>query len=331
MFKQRRFKSKHNAAVYHCISRTVNGEKLFDDTAKEMLRKHLHQVADFCGVQIITYAMMTNHFHVLVRVPEQGVVSDKELLRRYKVLYPEPTKWATAQIAVLESTLQENGPEAQKLRDRLLARMGDLSAFMQTFKHRFSIWYNRSHKRFGPLWSERFTSTIIEGNHHFALQMVAAYVDLNPVRAGIVNDPKDYRWCGYGEAEAIGGKMLDGLRQVVSAPENLSDKELLAAYRLGLFGKAAAPKRGDPKSARINPSDFDKVMKADGKLPWETRLSLRRSWFTRGAVIGGQKFVQEHLKEYRANTKRRRHLEPRPFSDKEADAWSKMQTMRRHK
>ncbi len=36
-----------------------------------------------------------------------------------------------------------------------------------------------------------------------ALRTIAAYIDLNPVRAGLVNDPKDYRWCGY--AEALGG------------------------------------------------------------------------------------------------------------------------------
>ena len=36
-----------------------------------------------------------------------------------------------------------------------------------------------------------------------ALRTIAAYIDLNPVRAGLVDDPKDYRWCGY--AEALGG------------------------------------------------------------------------------------------------------------------------------
>jgi hypothetical protein len=41
-------------AVYHCVTRTVNGERLFDDPAKEILRRQLWQVADYCGVQIIT-------------------------------------------------------------------------------------------------------------------------------------------------------------------------------------------------------------------------------------------------------------------------------------
>jgi len=41
-------------AVYHCMTRTVNGARLFDDVAKEVLRKQFWQVADYCGVQIVT-------------------------------------------------------------------------------------------------------------------------------------------------------------------------------------------------------------------------------------------------------------------------------------
>ena len=52
-----------------------------------MLRKMLWQVADFCGAEILTYCVMLNHFDVLVRFPEQQVLSDAELMRRYKIFY----------------------------------------------------------------------------------------------------------------------------------------------------------------------------------------------------------------------------------------------------
>ncbi len=52
------------------MTRTVNGAFLLDDLAKETLRKQLWQVADYCGVQVLTYALMSNHFHVLLRVPK---------------------------------------------------------------------------------------------------------------------------------------------------------------------------------------------------------------------------------------------------------------------
>jgi REP element-mobilizing transposase RayT len=312
-----RFKSRHNASIYHCISRTISGENLFDNQAKEIMRKHLHQAAEFSGVKLITYVLMANHFHVLVNVEEQKDVTDAELLRRYKVLYPEPNEWNKAHIAVMEGTFEAGGAEAEQLRAQLLARMGDVSEFMKTFKQRFTIWFNRNHNRFGPLWAERFTSTIIEGalNHHSSLQMVAAYIDLNPVRAGLVRDPKDYRWCGYGEAEAGGTAMVEGLRLAASVAPEHDTKEVLATYRVGLFGKGAAPKRGDSKAARIRNKDYQKVLNADGQLTDEDRQRLqnREPWFTRGAVIGSEKFVQEHLSDYRATRNKRHHMKPKPY------------------
>jgi hypothetical protein len=319
-----RFKSKHNAAIYHCISRTISGEQLFDDKAKEVLRKQLHQVAEFSGVKIITYALMSNHFHILVRVEEQKDISDAELLRRYKILYPEPTTWNAAQIAVIEAAFNEGGSDAKRLRTQLLARMGDISEFMKTLKQRFTIWFNRNHNRFGPLWAERFKSTIIEGaqKHHFALQMVAAYIDLNPVRAGMVRDPKDYRWCGYGEAESGNKTMIEGLRLASSVAPEHEAKKVLATYRVGLFGKGTAAKRGDPKAARIRSEDFRAVIEADGQLTHKERqlLQTRVPWFTQGAVIGSESFVQEHLTDYRSTRNKRHHMEPKPFPQTSADA-----------
>jgi REP element-mobilizing transposase RayT len=334
MNNSRRFKSKHNAAVYHCISRTINGEKLFDDHAKEILRKQLHQAAEFSGVEIITYALMSNHFHVLVRIPEQGTVSDEELLRRYKALYPQPTKWATARIEVLESVLKQGGKDAQELREKLLCRMNDVSEFMKTFKLRFAVWFNRSHKRFGHLWSERFTSTIIEGNRHFALQMVAAYIDLNPIRAGMVKDPKDYRWCGYGEAatstEDTAKTMLRGLRSALLEGGLLDDAGVLATYRVGLFAKGAAPKRGDAKAATIRKEDFKKEVEIAERLAGQRHLWKRESRFSRGGVVGSLQFVTEHLTKYQQTTKSRTHIPPAPFSEGNTTDWNSLFSMRNH-
>ena len=84
------------SAAYHAMSRTVGNAFLFEDREKEMLRKMIWQVADFCGVEVLTYCIMSNHFHVLIQVPCVDSVSDAELLRRFKVLYPKPTKYQVA-------------------------------------------------------------------------------------------------------------------------------------------------------------------------------------------------------------------------------------------
>ncbi|MDR3227931.1 MAG: transposase, partial [Puniceicoccales bacterium] len=71
----RRIKASGSVSVFHCVSRTVNGEIFLSDAEKDTMQKQLHQIADFCGVQVVTYALMGNHFHVLVRVQQQGEVA----------------------------------------------------------------------------------------------------------------------------------------------------------------------------------------------------------------------------------------------------------------
>src|SRR5690606_38523700 len=62
MTRSRRIKApKHTYATYHCITRTVNAEKLLNDSAKDILRKQIIQLSQFCGVHVITYAIMDNH------------------------------------------------------------------------------------------------------------------------------------------------------------------------------------------------------------------------------------------------------------------------------
>jgi len=98
---------------------------------------------------------------------------------------------------------QRLGGEAlERVRAKYLRRMWDLSEFMKTLKQKFTGWFNRKHARVGTLWESRFKSVVVEGSWQCLLK-VAAYIDLNAVRAGMVEDPKDYRWCGY--AEAVGG------------------------------------------------------------------------------------------------------------------------------
>ena len=75
------------------------------------------------------------------------------------------------------------------------------SWFLRLVKQRFAQWYNKRQARTGALWEDRFKSVLVEGAGP-ALSAMAVYIDLNPVRAGIVEDPADYRWCGNAEAVA---------------------------------------------------------------------------------------------------------------------------------
>ena len=320
-----RFKieSRSSAAVYHCMSHTVSEVRL-DDCAKEILRKQLWQVADYCGVQVLAYAIMSNHFHVLVRVPlKTDNVPDAELLRRHNVLHPKLSKPQAARMKLVREQLKTNGPEAVKWRKQQLGLMGDISPFMKLFKQRFSIWFNRTHDRRGTLWSERFKSVLVEGRGNVLITM-AAYIDLNPVRAGMTDDPKDYRFCGYAEALTGNKTAQTGITTVVTSGQpGVKWNAVHDTYRMWLFGAGAKQRAG---KATITPRQLAKVMEEKGTLPLTTVLHCKVRYFTDGAVLGSKAYVAEQLAHYRRKTGLRKRITPRempPITD-----WGDMVAMR---
>jgi len=68
-----------------------------------------------------------------------------------------------------------------------------LSAFMHRLANVFAKRFNLIRERKGHLWEGRFRSTIVEAPSYFLRCM--AYIDLNPLRAGMVHQPTDYHWC----------------------------------------------------------------------------------------------------------------------------------------
>ncbi len=313
------------AAIYHCMSRTVNGAALFERREKEVLRKMIHQIADFSGVEVLTYCLMNNHFHVLVKITEPAEVSDRELMRRYRVLYPKATTYQTATAQVMEAALRKNDEKAEAIREKLLARMGDVSAFMKTLKQRFSTWFNKRHERYGPLWSDRFKSVLVEGKGN-ALQTMAAYIDLNPVRAGLVEDPKDYRFCGY--AEAVAGRVaaIRSLKFVSAGLYDISNEEALRNYRQMLFGKGSAP---SGTKAHITREDALKVLEKEaGRLPTTVLLRCRVRYFTEGAALGSAEFIKLHAERWKRTSERKKAVRPKFIVCSDAEALTVLRNVR---
>lgn len=281
--------SAEQSAVYHCISRVVGGQHLLDDLGKERLARLLLKLAAFCGIDVITYCMMGNHFHLLVRVPTRPDPSDAELLQRLEAFYG---KKGVLTVLAREG-IQSRGGIDPVLRRSLLERMGDVSAFMKEFKQRFSRWYNRHHGRFGTLWAERFKSVLVEDTPG-AVRLVAAYIDLNPVRAGLVTDPKDYRFCGYAHALAGNAGLRRGLMSCLK-PGNWS--EAAAEYRRSLFVTGGSSGRSD--KVALDRETILAELKRGGELSLGQVLRLRVRHFTDGVVLGSREFVNEVFVQHR--------------------------------
>jgi REP element-mobilizing transposase RayT len=302
--------------IYHCISRVVERRFAFGSDEKEKLRMFLRMYENFSGNRILSYCFMCNHIHLLVEITPRaaGGLTDEELLARVKCIQSE------AQVALLAKELTEarkavaaglvKDAEAyvQAIHERYTWRMHDLSQFMQGFLQRYSMWHNSKHERSGHLWEDRFKSVIVEDG--IAARTMAAYIDLNPVRAGMVADPADYRWSSYGEAigggkKGNGKKSREGLVRACLCHEGVGFeaerwKDASRIYRR-LMGIALGKKKGRAEvesrglvtknTAELLESEDDETALPDLKLAG--MLLCRVRYFTDGAVIGSKAFVNE--------------------------------------
>ena len=202
---------------------------------------------------------------------------------------------------------------------------------MKEVKERFTRLYNKHYGRRGTLWMDRFKSVLVEGpmrvcdpldSSNVALTM-ANYIDLNPVRAGICKDPKDYRWCGYGEAMGGSKRARRGLNRVQQMPLDdweRSTKERVSGaerYRMLLFGKAV--ERTDHSTGRtlrkgVKPENVYEVRAKDGRLNRYEMLRYRIRYFSQGRVLGGKAFVRGLESEAIKLTKREVEIGPGLFA-----------------
>lgn len=180
-------------AYYHLMSRTNDRRFLFEKgRVKTELVAALRRAAAFSGIELKALVVMDNHFHVICKVVRgAGPVPADEILRRVATLKGSR---AADRLAERWRALEKAGHYVERDAElnRWRARMNDISAMMKTFKEQFNIWFKREHGYCGSLWSGRFASTLIEDGRYLATCM--RYVALNPVRARLVTQAKDYRW-----------------------------------------------------------------------------------------------------------------------------------------
>ncbi len=288
--------SPTGVGFYHCLSRVVDRRFVFEAHEREVFRKILRQVEVFSGVRVLTWTILSNHFHVLVEVPPvQAELDDATILRRCRALYSR--RGMEAVESEFEDARRRGERALAELRAKYLRRMWDLSEFMKTLKQKFSSWFNRKHGRVGTLWESRFKSVLVEGSWYCLLR-VAVYIDLNAVRAGMVDDPKDYRWCGY--AEAVAGDRVARRGLVVAmrrdrANANADWRQVNASYRKVIFGVGETASGG----AGISREAVAKVFAAGGRLSFEQLLRCRVRYFSDGVVIGTRGFVEWFFRSQR--------------------------------
>ncbi len=312
---------------YHVMSRTCGGEVLFDEVEKEALRRVIWRMAEFSGIKVVTYCVMKNHFHLLAEVPHRetwlqrfaGEDGEARLMEHLSLLY------SRNYVGLLRDELADLRARgltalADQRIEALKKRFCDLSLFVKEVKERFSRWFNKRHGRRGTLWMDRFKSVLVEGKGE-ALRTMAAYIDLNPVRAGLVKDPKDYRWCGY--AEALGGsrRAQRGLCKAQGKPvDGWKTAGAAQAYRCLLHaeGRELKDAQNEKVLRRGVTAESARAVLADkGKLSAAELVRLRVRYFTDGVVLGSKEFVEGIFEAQREHFSPKRKVGSRRMAESE--------------
>jgi len=172
----RAFLKTSTQAYYHIFSHLVNEIPPLRAFEKENFLKILRRLSQAFYVDVLAYAIMDNHFHLIIRTHVKDEIDSNEALERAFSLYPS-------------SVVLQKPSEYWK------EKLCDFSFFLKELKQRFAQWYNKIKERKGPVWRARFYSILIEDQKNLIAAL--AYVDLNPFKAGITYTLETYRWISY--------------------------------------------------------------------------------------------------------------------------------------
>lgn len=278
----------------HVYNRTVGTrmEFPFGDCEKETFISRLLKLSELYVVEVIAYQLMSNHFHILVHVPAEAP-SLEETAARFNRYYPKKSALNADSLACA----------------RLAPQLRDISAFMKDLQQPFTRWFNRTRptRRRGHLWAERFKNTVLENG--LAVWDCWKYIEMNPVRAHMVSDPADYRFCSFGHwsgvgrhpcATAVENRLLPWLRGLLGT-ETLTDVQQSLHVE---FARIRTTEAGQ------TPGQIEAAMaEAGARERFTTQVDRRVRYWVDGLVIGSERFVRETMGRVRvAATVQKRRL-----------------------
>jgi putative transposase len=285
---------KGEQAIYHVMSRTALDGYPLGDLEKETLVNLIKKKSRLYFTHIIGFCVMGNHFHVLVRMLPESDFSNADIKSRY-LLYYEADKRIFP---------EENIPYFRQ-------KWASVSEFTREIKLDFARYYNKLHNRRGYFWGDRFKSVLVERGQ--TLINCLAYIDLNPIRAGLVEKPEDYRWCSLGYHVQTGNKdNFLSLDFGLSGFTRLDPAERLARYRRYVY-EAGAIARPENPSKTIDSDILEKERETGFNLDRINRFRYRTRYFTDSGIIGTKAFVSEYYQQFKNLFSSKNDKRPKPI------------------
>jgi len=215
---------------YHCVARCVRraflcGKDDFSGRSfehrKDWIVDRIRELASAFAVDVCAYAVMSNHYHVVLRVNREAADawSGREVIERWGRVFTLP--------AVAGSYAEGGSPGPMQRQavsgyvEQFRARLCDISWFMRCINEHIARKANREDQCKGRFWEGRFRSQALLDES--ALIACMAYVDLNPVRAKIADTPEDSAYTSIRERLLAFARRKRGRpRKEARQPESLA-------------------------------------------------------------------------------------------------------------
>ncbi len=279
-----------DGCYYHLYNRIgcCKGEHPFSEIDKEYGFRLLQNLCDYFLIEVISAAWMGNHFHLVVYAPGPNELPPLESIVNRHNNYYKSMK-TTSKFAPKNPVISL---ENAALCKEISLKMIDISRFMSAYQRRFSCVYNETRDRTGQLWGRRFKSTILDKVN--ALAACVTYVELNPVRAGLKQDPGEYSFSTWGRYCKSGRHMFYGnfvkhMKPNITTGDTSkwTDKELFAFFR-GELARIVAAESGASSEEIYAARD-----KARQKESMHVLFLRRTRHFTDGVILGSKIFIRE--------------------------------------
>jgi REP element-mobilizing transposase RayT len=188
--------SLQDTPYYHCVARCVRRAWLWgvDEYAgkdyshrKQWVIERLTQLAGIFSIEICAYAVMSNHYHLVLYVNRERARkwSQRTVAEHWEQLFrlpPSVQRWKSGTASPAEAEL------AERFIERWRTRLLDISWFMRCLNEHLARRANIEDDCTGRFWEGRFRSQALLDEAGLLTAM--AYVDLNPIRAGIASTPE---------------------------------------------------------------------------------------------------------------------------------------------
>lgn len=213
---------------HHLISRIAHKVFFMTDEVRNDFIEMIRRAADFCGIKLVAWCIMANHFHILAYLPAPEDIGESEILRRFGVLKgAHRLKLLTDELSVKRLADDEGEAAVQQVLSEIKSSMYDIGSFVKIIKQWLTQEYNRRYSHVGTLWEGVYKDVPVKASAS-ELGKRAGYIHLNPIRAAITPEFSDYPWSSYAALCRGDALALAGMRHIYG--EEATRAEIIEAH-----------------------------------------------------------------------------------------------------